>query len=72
LRLTEGVDLNKVAAGFSEPLVQIFSGTILDCVALGLLERDGNVIRLTRRGRLLSNEVFERFIGTADAALTKS
>ena len=29
---------------------------------LGLLERDGDVIRLTPRGRLLSNEVFERFI----------
>jgi oxygen-independent coproporphyrinogen III oxidase len=62
LRLTQGVDLDKVAADFSEPLVQIFSGTILDCVALGLLERDGDVIRLTPRGRLLSNEVFERFI----------
>jgi hypothetical protein len=34
-----------------------------------LLEREGNVIRLTGRGRLQSNEVFERFIGTADTAL---
>jgi len=66
LRLTQGVDLDKVAADFSESLVQMFSATILDCVALGLLERDGNVIRLTRRGRLLSNEVFERFMCGAD------
>jgi oxygen-independent coproporphyrinogen-3 oxidase len=62
LRLTQGVDLKKVAADFGEPAVQEFSATILDCVALGLLERDGDVIRLTRRGRLLSNEVFERFV----------
>jgi oxygen-independent coproporphyrinogen III oxidase len=72
LRLTQGVALKKVAADFGELAVQEFSATILDCVALGLLQRDGDVIRLTRRGRLLSNEVFERFIGTANARLTKS
>ncbi|HEV3207988.1 MAG TPA: radical SAM family heme chaperone HemW [Terriglobales bacterium] len=71
LRLAQGVDLKNSAADFGESAVQIFSNTILDCVAWGLLERDGDVIRLTRRGRLLSNEVFERFIGTANAALTK-
>ena len=38
------------------------SETISECVDLGLLEREGDVIRLTGRGRLLSNEVFERFI----------
>jgi oxygen-independent coproporphyrinogen-3 oxidase len=68
LRLTQGVDLKNSAADFGESAVQIFSNTILDCVAWGLLERDGDVIRLTRRGRLLSNEVFERFIGTANAS----
>jgi oxygen-independent coproporphyrinogen-3 oxidase len=68
LRLTQGVDLKNSAADFGESAVQIFSNTILDCVAWGLLERDGDVIQLTRRGRLLSNEVFERFIGTANAS----
>ena len=69
LRLIQGVDLKKVAADLGESSVQIFLDTILDCVALGLLERDGDVIRLTRRGRLLSNEVFQRFIGIGDSAL---
>jgi oxygen-independent coproporphyrinogen-3 oxidase len=68
LRLAQGVDLKNSAADFGESAVQIFSNTILDCVAWGLLERDGDVIRLTRRGRLLSNEVFECFIGTANAS----
>jgi coproporphyrinogen III oxidase-like Fe-S oxidoreductase len=36
-------------------------------VGLGLLQREGDLIGLTARGRLLSNEVFERFIVTASA-----
>jgi oxygen-independent coproporphyrinogen-3 oxidase len=62
LRLTTGVDLKKVAADFSESAVHRFTETISECVDLGLLACEGDVIRLTRRGRLLSNEVFERFI----------
>ena len=33
-------------------------------VAVGLVDRDGTVVRLTGRGRMISNEVFERFITT--------
>lgn len=62
LRLNTGVDLKKVAADFGESAVHGFSETISECVDLGLLEREGDVIRLTGCGRLLSNEVFERFI----------
>ena len=36
--------------------------TIAELVSDGLLQQDGDFIRLTPRGRLLSNEVFERFI----------
>ena len=35
---------------------------ISELVEGGLMEQDGDVVRLTGRGRLLSNEVFERFI----------
>jgi putative oxygen-independent coproporphyrinogen III oxidase len=62
LRLNHGVDLEKVSAEFGESATQSHSGTISECVEAGLLERDGDVIRLTPRGRLLSNEVFERFL----------
>ena len=62
LRLNRGVDLKKVAADFGERRSETFSETISECVDLGLLECEGDVIRLTPRGRLLSNEVFERFI----------
>jgi coproporphyrinogen III oxidase-like Fe-S oxidoreductase len=33
-----------------------------DLIRLGLLEENGNAIRLTRRGRLLGNQVFLRFV----------
>ncbi len=66
LRLTKGVGLKKIEAVLGESAVQAFSDTILECVELGLLEREGDLIRLTGRGRLLSNEVFERFILTPE------
>ena len=62
LRLNRGVDLTKVVADYSESAVHRYTETISECVDLGLLEYEGDVIRLTGRGRLLSNEVFERFI----------
>jgi oxygen-independent coproporphyrinogen-3 oxidase len=62
LRLNSGVDLEKLAAEFGENAVGKCAETISECVDLGLLQRKGVVIRLTGRGRLLSNEVFERFI----------
>jgi oxygen-independent coproporphyrinogen-3 oxidase len=62
LRLNAGVDLKKVAEEFGDLTVLRLTETISGCIDLGLLERKGDVIRLTGRGRLLSNEVFERFI----------
>jgi oxygen-independent coproporphyrinogen-3 oxidase len=62
LRLNRGVDLKKIASDFGEEAARTFSETISECEGLGLLERDGEVVSLTPRGRLLSNEVFERFI----------
>jgi oxygen-independent coproporphyrinogen-3 oxidase len=55
LRLMEGVELN------AEDEVR-HGASITRFVEAGLLERDGTRIRLTRRGILLSNEVFEAFI----------
>ena len=65
LRLTRGVDLKKVAEEFGEPAGGALQPAVVELVQAGLLERQGSVIRLTARGRLLSNEVFERFISTA-------
>jgi oxygen-independent coproporphyrinogen III oxidase len=63
LRLNRGVDLRKVAGEFGEDAVAGLSETLADLTRMGLMEKQGDVVRLTMQGRLLSNEVFERFIG---------
>jgi oxygen-independent coproporphyrinogen-3 oxidase len=62
LRRTRGVDLTKVAAEFGDEALADFSEMITELVGAGLMEQVEHVIKLTPRGRLLSNEVFERFI----------
>lgn len=57
LRLNRGVDLSTLGDTAS-----CVAPTIAELVDEGLLARDAKLIRLTPRGRLLSNEVFERFI----------
>jgi len=62
LRLNRGVDLERLRADFGEA-VRKFDPMISELVEQGLLVRSAGNIRLTPRGRLLSNEVFGRFIG---------
>ncbi len=67
LRLNRGVDLRKLEADLGAAALREVGSTIADLVSDGLLEQDGDCIRLTTRGRLLSNEVFQRFIALSDA-----
>lgn len=62
LRLNRGIDLSTVQREFGDTHVDRYRDTIIDLLATGMLVADKNMIRLTARGRLLSNEVFERFI----------
>lgn len=62
LRLGHGVDLSQVAVEFGEAAVEGLAATITELLPAGLLQQQGQVIRLTPRGRLLSNEVFQRFL----------
>ena len=64
LRLNRGIDLSDVAADFGHPVVNNLLTTVNELVGDGLLQRDGNRIRLTSRGRLLSNDVFQSFLAT--------
>jgi oxygen-independent coproporphyrinogen III oxidase len=66
LRLNRGVDLSRLAASFGDASVAAFSTQISECVEQGLLEHNDDVIRLTSRGRLLSNEVFARFVALTE------
>jgi len=66
LRLNRGVDLSRQAASFGEEAVKAFSSAIAQCMEQELLARDHEKIRLTSRGRLLSNEVFARFLAPTE------
>jgi oxygen-independent coproporphyrinogen-3 oxidase len=62
LRLNSGVNLNRLTAEFSPAAIAAFESAIRDCEQDGLIERQGASARLTARGRLISNEVFARFL----------
>jgi oxygen-independent coproporphyrinogen-3 oxidase len=62
LRLNRGVSLAALKAQFGEAAIDGYHTVIADLIQDGLLEHDGDRLRLTSRGRLLSNEVFARFL----------
>lgn len=61
LRLNRGVELRRLREEFGGT-VETFGVAIDELVEDGLLIHNGENLRLTNRGRLLSNEVFGRFI----------
>ena len=70
LRLNGGVDLGRVAERFGQPALIPLQPIIADLERQELLERSGNSIRLAKRGRLLSNEVFQCFLISDPQSLT--
>ena len=62
LRLTRGVSLRELSKQFGEEVLQDARAAISKLVEDGLMEQNEDLVCLTPRGRLLSNEVFERFI----------
>jgi len=62
LRLTRGLSVSESAAKFGEEAIVGARAAIGEFVESGLIQQRGDHVFLTPRGRLLSNEVFERFI----------
>lgn len=65
LRLNRGVDLRQIAARFGEPALSSLRAAIAQSIENGMIAGNGDSIRLTPRGRLLSNEVFQAFLAPA-------
>lgn len=61
LRLNRGVALDELRREFGAA-VDAYGAVIRELIAGSLLVRHENALQLTPRGRLLSNEVFEKFI----------
>ena len=62
LRLLDGVSGEGFRERFGKSLESVFGADLRDLEGLGLLEKEGDRWRLTVRGRLLGNEVFQRFV----------
>ncbi len=67
LRLVDGVSLMALCLEFGEAAVSAFDDVIAELIADGLLTCESERVGLTLRGRMLSNEVFGRFLGVATA-----
>ena len=65
LRLNQGIDLRELSQRYGNDAVESARSTIEELITDGLLKSRGDRVRLTPRGRLLSNEVFQRFLATA-------
>ena len=65
LRLDEGVAMGDIASRFAEASLTPPIQTLERLREMGLVTREGDVFRLTQRGRLLSNEVFVRLLPEA-------
>jgi oxygen-independent coproporphyrinogen III oxidase len=68
LRLNRGVELLQVHEEFGIDAVERYREPITELVESGLLDVEDGFVRLTDRGRLLSNEVFGRFIESRSEA----
>lgn len=64
MRLSEGISDIDFQHRFGKTLTSVYGHEIELLAHAGLIERVSDRVRLTRRGRLLGNSVFERFILT--------
>lgn len=62
LRMLDGISITKFKEKFNEDIDDIYGNIINEMCDDGVLERDGDIIRLTKRGIDVSNVVFAEFM----------
>jgi oxygen-independent coproporphyrinogen III oxidase len=62
LRLAEGVDWKGLQSYYGAERLSTYEGALEDWLQQGLVQKIGDVVRLTASGMLLSNEVFQQFV----------
>ncbi len=62
LRLNSGVAFRHFQERCGTPLLDVYAAEVAQLETQGLIERDSVGVRLTGRGRLYGNQVFERFV----------
>jgi oxygen-independent coproporphyrinogen-3 oxidase len=63
LRLNAGVEVAEVEREFGQEMAAPAMGVVGRLAEDGLVSQDGKTVRLTERGRLISNDVFQAFLG---------
>ena len=66
LRLNAGVDLVGMMAEFGAGRMELVMAVVERLSADGMIAADGARVWLTPRGRMVSNDVFQEFLGVAD------
>jgi oxygen-independent coproporphyrinogen III oxidase len=66
LRLRAGVMWQDLVTEFGRDRVELFEPVVRELCGLALLTDENGVVSLTRRGALLSNDVFARFLGVEE------
>ena len=62
LRLLDGLLLSEASARAGVDLAKKFQEPIQECIQLGLLELDGDCLKLTKPSYLIANQAFTRFV----------
>ncbi len=62
LRLSAGVNIEKAGRRYGADVWRRYGGALAPFLGDGLLERDGPLLRLTRRGMLVANEIMSVFV----------
>ena len=62
LRLLDGLNLSEASAIAGTDLAKKFETPIQECLNLGLLEQDGDCLKLTMQTYLVANQAFTRFL----------
>jgi len=62
LRLLDGLDLSEASSVAGVDLAKKFQAPIKECIDLGLLEQDGDCLKLTKSSYLIANQAFTRFL----------
>ena len=62
LRLNEGLDLERIGARYDMTYGRSYGGALQPFVDAGLVVHSSGILRLTREGMLLANEVMAAFV----------
>jgi len=62
LRLLDGLDLSEASTLTGVDLAKRFQTPIQECIDLGLLEQEGDCLKLTSSSYLIANQAFTRFL----------